>query len=64
MESQTIFELIYTFIYNSILGGESEIIDTGNMATILTIVSIIFAFSLLIRLVCWAFGMFRVKKWH
>lgn len=58
----TIFELIYSFIYETILGGESELFDTSQLAVLLTLFLIILIIFSLISIIKGIFKWFRVRR--
>lgn len=58
----TIFELIYSFIYETILGGESELFDTSQLAILLTLFVIILIILAIISIIRGVFNWFRWKR--
>ena len=58
----TIFELIYSFIYETILGGESELFDTSQLAVLLTMFIIILIIFALISIIKGIFNWFRWRR--
>jgi hypothetical protein len=55
-------DVLYDFIRNNLIGENTTITGADNLALLLTWVSIVFLFIVLIRLVMWAF--FIVFKWN
>ena len=58
----TIFELIYSFIYDTILGGESELFDTSQLAVLLTLFVIILIILAIISIIRGVFNWFRWRR--
>lgn len=55
-------DLIYNFIRNNLIGSESTITGADDLAVMLTWITIVFMFLVLVKLVSWAFGI--VFKWN
>lgn len=55
-------DLIYNFIRNNLIGAESTITGADDLALLLTWITIVFLFLVLVKLVSWAFGI--VFKWN
>lgn len=55
-------DIVYDFIYNNLIGAESTIPGADTLALLLTWITIVFFFCVLVKLVSWAFGV--VFKWN
>lgn len=55
-------DLIYNFIRNNLIGANSTITGADDLALLLTWITIVFLFLVLVKLVAWAFGI--VFKWN
>lgn len=56
------FDLIYDFIRNTLIGQTTTIPNADSLAIILSSVVIVFSLALLIKLMMWCFGLFRWKR--
>lgn len=54
------YDIIYNFIRYTLI-GETTLESADYVANILTAVSIVFMFVMLIKIVVWAFGLFKVR---
>ena len=61
-DAPNIFELVFNFIYNDILGGESDIYDSSQLALFLTIFVIIIIVLALLSIIRSVFNWFRWRK--
>ena len=55
-------DILYDFIRNSLIGENTTIAGADDLAVLLTFISIVLIFFVLIKLIIWAFGIAYGKR--